>query len=87
MRVMKHNDDIIRSVSSFKKYNNVLTDIIEESSVWRKPVGCIEQVFCGTFVAKVYVGQQIKGTYKFDCTDFNAKVIPDNARVRLTKVA
>ncbi|MBQ2440807.1 MAG: hypothetical protein II502_01275 [Paludibacteraceae bacterium] len=87
MRVMKHNDIVIRSINAFKKYNDVLTDIIEETSVWRKPVGCVEQIFCGTFVAKVYVGQQIKGTYKFDCTDFNAKRIPDNARVRLTKVA
>ena len=87
MRVMKHNDDIIRSVSTFKKYNNVLTDIIEESSVWRKPVGFDEKIFCGTFTAKVYIGHQIFGTYKFDCTDFNAKVISDDARVRLTKVA
>ena len=87
MRVMKHNDDIIRSVSTFKKYNNVLTDIVNEDSVWRKPVGCDEKIFCGTFTAKVYIGQQIIGTYKFDCTDFNAKVIPDSARVRLTKVA
>ena len=74
-------------LTDFMRSFGELTRTLEENSVWRKPVGCIEQIFCGTFVAKVYVGQQIKGTYKFDCTDFNAKVIPDNARVRLTKVA
>lgn len=86
MRVMKHNDDAIRSVGAFRKYNNEMTEIVSEDAAWKKPKGFDEKIFCGTFVAKVYVGNAIKGTYRFDCTDFGRNVISDDARVRLSKV-
>ena len=85
MKVMAHNDDYIRSF--FKKYNNEMTEIVSENSVWRKPKGFTERIFCGEFIAKVYVGMKIMGTYKFDCSDFNAMNVPNDARVRLTKIA
>ena len=86
MKVMKHNDDVIRSISTFKKYNDVLTEIINDNMRFRKPKGFVEKIFCGTFTAKVYIGQQIIGTYRFDCTDFDREIIPDNARYRVSKV-
>lgn len=86
MKVMKHNDDIIRSVKEFKKYNNVMSEIVEETAAWKKPKGFQEKIFCGTFVAKVYIGNTIKGTYRFDCTDFGHNIVSDNARIRLSKV-
>ena len=86
MRVMDHNDNAIRSFKAFKHYNNVMTDIVSETSVWRKPIGFDDKIFCGTFIAKVYVGNEKIGTYKFDCTDFNAKCVPDDARVKVSRV-
>ena len=83
---MKHNDEVIRSVTAFRKYNNVMSEIISEDAAWKKPKGFEERIFCGTFTAKVYVGNVIKGTYKFDCSDFGHTIISDNARVRLSKV-
>ena len=85
MKIMAHNDNYIRGF--FKHYNTEMTEVVSENAVWRKPKGFDERIFCGTFVAKVYVGMKVMGTYKFDCTDFNAPVVPDNARVRLTKIA
>lgn len=85
MKVMTYNDDCIRSF--FKKYNNEMTEILTEKTFFRKPKGFTEKIFCGTFTAKVYVGMKVMGTYKFDCTDFDAAVVPDNARIRLTKIA
>ena len=87
MKVMKHNDEVIRSFSTFKKYNNELTEILAEKTFFRKPKGFTEKIFCGTFTAKVYIGQQIFGTYRFDCTDFDRNNIPDNAQYRVSKVS
>ena len=86
MRVMKHNDDVIRSVKAFKGYNNEMTEIVNENAAWKRPKGFDEKVFCGTFTAKTYVGNVIKGTYKFDCSDFGHSVVSDDARVRLSKI-
>ena len=87
MKVMKHNDEVIRSISTFKHYNNELTEILTEKTFFRKPKGFVEKIFCGTFTAKVYIGQKIIGTYRFDCTDFDRDIIPDNARYRVSKVS
>lgn len=85
MKVCKYNDDFIRTF--FKRYNNEMTDVVSETTKWNKPKGFVEKIFCGVFVAKVYVGQRIMGTYRFDCSEFAERIISDNARVRLTKVS
>lgn len=86
MRIMKHNDEIIRSVSTFKKYNNVLSEIVSEDYHEIKGHGLEKPLFCGEFTAKIYVGQQIAGTYKFDCKHFRNFMSLDRLTPKLTKI-
>ncbi|MBQ2440681.1 MAG: hypothetical protein II502_00635 [Paludibacteraceae bacterium] len=67
MKVMKHNDDAIRMIDTFKKYNIEMTEILEDDNTFRTIKGADGKIFCGTFIAKVYVGTKPIGTYKFDC--------------------
>ena len=86
MRVMSHNDEVIRQVSTFKRYNNVLTEIVSEDYREIKDK-CLEKpLFCGTFIAKVFIGQKIIGTYKFDCTHYRNFAKLDRLTPRLTKL-
>ena len=68
MKIMKHNDDAIRMIDTFKRYNTEMTEIIEDDNTFRTIKG-VEggRVFCGTFTAKVFVGTKPIGVYKFDC--------------------
>ncbi len=67
MKVMRHNDDAIRMVDTFKRYNTELTEIVSDDNTFKTIKGVEGKVFCGTFIAKVYIGTRIIGTYKFDC--------------------
>ena len=86
MRVMKHNDEIIKSVATFKHYNNVLSEIVSEDYKEIKGHGLEKPLFCGEFTAKIYIGQQIVGTYKFDCKHFRNFMQLDRLRPKLTKI-
>lgn len=67
MRILKHNDNAIRMIDTFKKYNTELTEIIEDDNIFIGVRGFDERVFCGTFIAKVFIGTRPIGIYKFDC--------------------
>lgn len=86
MRIMKHNDEIIKSVQSFKHYNNVLSEIVSEDYKEIKGHGLEKPLFCGEFTAKIYIGQRIVGTYKFDCKHFRNFMQLDRLAPKLTKI-
>lgn len=86
MRIMKHNDEIIRSIKTFKRYNNVLSEIVSEEYREIKGNGLEKPLFCGEFVAKIYIGQNIIGTYKFDCRHFKNFMGLDRLTPKLTKL-
>lgn len=65
---MKHNDEIIRSVKAFKKYNEILTEVVSEQYGVVRNRNLEKPLYCGKFVAKIYIGQHIFGVYEFDCT-------------------
>ncbi len=67
MKILKHNDDAIRMIDTFKRYNTELTEIMEDDNTFRNIKGVEGKVFCGTFTAKVFVGTKPIGIYKFDC--------------------
>lgn len=67
---MAHNDEIIRRVKAFRNYNQRSSEIVSENFSECKDRRLAEPLFCGTFVAKLYVGNQIMGTYSFDCRHF-----------------
>ena len=67
MKVMRHNDDAIRMIDTFKRYNTELTEIVSDDNTFKTIKGVEGKVFCGTFIAKVYLGTRPLGTYKFDC--------------------
>ena len=67
MKILKHNDDAIRMIDTFKRYNTELTEIIEDDNTFRTIKGVDGKVFCGTFTAKVFIGTKPIGVYKFDC--------------------
>ena len=70
MRIMAHNDEIIRRVKAFRKYNQRSSEILDEDFSECKDRRLEEPIYCGVFVAKIYVGNQIMGTYRFDCRHF-----------------
>ena len=88
MRIMRHNDNAIRMIDAFKKYNTELTDIIEEENVFRTIRGVEDKVFCGTFTAKVYIGTKPIGIYKFDCRHWAdiLKLTDQQMKPRITQV-
>ena len=86
MRVSKQNDEVIRSVSTFKKYNDELTEVVEEYPAEISGHGLERPLYCGIFIAKVYVGQRIIGTYKFDCRHFRNFRNLDRLMPKLTKI-
>lgn len=86
MRVMKHNDEIIKSVATFKHYNNVLSEIVSEDYKEIKGHGLEKPLFCGEFTAKIYIGQRIVGTYNFDCKHFRNFTQLDRLTPKLTKI-
>lgn len=86
MRITKEQDGIIRSVKTFKKYNDVLSDIVSEEPNYVNGRGLEKPLFCGVFTAKIYIGQQIIGTYKFDCSHFRNWRELNTFVPRLTKV-
>ena len=67
MRILTHNDNAIRMIDTFKRYNTELTEILEDDNCFRNIKGVDGKVFCGTFTAKVFVGVKPIGIYKFDC--------------------
>lgn len=68
MNVMKHNDEIIRSVKAFKHYNEFLSEVVSEQFNEVRSKHLTEPLYCGKFTAKIYIGQHIFGVYEFDCT-------------------
>lgn len=86
MRIMKHNDQIIRSVKAFKHYNDGMSEIVSEDYKEIKGHGLEKPLFCGEFTAKIYVDYQIKGTYKFDCRHFRNFTELDRLVPKLTKI-
>lgn len=86
MRIMRHNDEVIRTVSTFKNYNEVMSEVVSEDYRTVKIRGMEEPIFCGTFVAKIYIGQRIIGTYKFDCEHYRNIMTLDRLQPKLTKI-
>ena len=87
MKILSHNDSIIRSVQSFKKYNHVLSEVVDETFCEVKSPYLEQPLFCGIFTAKIYIGQKIIGTYQFDCRHFKRfmecdKFIPKVTRIK-----
>jgi hypothetical protein len=55
----------------------------------RKPLNCNQEVFCGWFTARIYVGNQLVGRYKFDCTSFDVPYFTEdgNEQTKVTKIS
>lgn len=86
MKIMGHNDSVIRSVSAFKKYNNVLSEVVDETYCEVKSHLLEKPIFCGVFTAKIYIGQKIIGTYQFDCRHFKRFMECENFVPKVTRV-
>ena len=88
MKVMNHNDNAIRMIDTFKRYNTELTEIIEDDNTFRTINGVEGKVFCGTFTAKVFIGTKPIGVYKFDCRHWRdiLKLSDHEMKPRLTLV-
>ena len=94
-RVIKRNgngisnveDDIIRG--TFPKYDRGMSSIIQEDYKTCKPSNCDCEVFCGWFIARIYVGNCLVGRYKFDCTSFNVPYFTEdgNEQTKVTKLS
>lgn len=80
-------DEIIRG--TFKKYDRGMSSIVSEQFKMRKPLNCDTEVFCGWFIARVYVGNRLVGRYKFDCTSFDVPYFTEdgNEQTRVTKIS
>lgn len=78
-------DDIIRG--SFKNYNKSMSTIVEENFKMSKPSNCNGEVFCGWFTARIYVGNQLLGRYKFDCTEYDVPRFIGNEDIHVTKLS
>lgn len=86
MRIMAHNDEIIRRVKTFRKYNQRSSEIITEDFAEYKDRQLDEPLYCGVFVAKIYIGNQYMGKYRFDCRHFRKYQEYDELLPRLQKV-
>lgn len=88
MRVMKHNDNAIRMIDTFKKYNQFLSEVVEDSDDYRVIRGVEGAVYCGVFVVRLYIGTRLLGTYEFDCRHW-ANILnlsPMQMKPRLRKI-
>ena len=79
-------DEIIRG--KFRNYDKRMSSIVEENYKMRKPLNCDCEVFCGWFVARIYVKNKLIGKYKFDCSSFDVPYFTadGNETTRITKV-
>lgn len=79
-------DDIIRG--TFPKYDRGMSSIITEQFKMRKPMNCNQEIFCGWFTARIYVGNRLEGRYKFDCTSFDVPYFTEdgNEQTKVTKI-
>ena len=79
-------DDIIRG--TFPKYDKGMSSIVDEQFKMCKPSNCDSEVFCGWFVARIYVGNHLVGRYKFDCTSFDVPyfTVDGNEHTQVTKI-
>lgn len=89
MKVEPHNDNIIRMVDTFKRYNPDLTEILEDNNLFNTIKGVEGKVYCGTFTARIYMRERCVGTYQFDCSHWaNIQTQTDNQmkpRLRVVK--
>lgn len=86
MKVMAHNDEVIRTVRTFKKYNQRCSEIISEDYQEINDRRLEKPLFCGVFTAKIYIGNQIMGKYRFDCRHYRDWENLDVLTPRLTKI-
>ena len=80
-------DDIIRGW--FKNYDRGMSTIVDEEFKMRKPANCDNEVFCGWFIVRIYVGNNLVGRYKFDCTSFDVPYFTEdgNEQTKVTKLS
>ena len=67
MRIMIHNDEVIRTVKAFRNYNQRSSEILSENYREVTDRQLEKPLFCGSFIAKIYVGNQVMGIYEFNC--------------------
>ena len=87
----KHNqgitnieDEIIRGM--FKNYDKGMSTITDELFKMRKPANCDNEVFCGWFKVRIYVGNRCMGVYKFDCTEYDVPMFMGPEDMHVTKI-
>lgn len=77
-------DDIIRG--SFKNYDRGMSNIMDEHFKMRHPSNCESEVFCGWFIARIYVKNKLVGRYKFDCTEYDVPFFMGYENIHITKL-
>lgn len=82
--ICNYEDEIIRG--QFKNYNKSMSSIIDEHKKFSSPSNCDGSVFCGWFVARIYVGDRFVGKYKFDCTEYDTPRFVGYEDMHVTKV-
>ena len=82
--ISNFEDEIIRG--TFKKYDKGMSTIIDGDFKTRKPSNCDCEIFCGWFVARIYVGNNCVGKYKFDCTEYDVPFFKGPEEIHVTKL-
>lgn len=86
MKIMAHNDEVIRTVKTFRNYNRFSSEILSEKFEEINDRQLATPLFCGVFIAKIYVGNQVIGTYEFDCRHYRKWRKLDVLTPKLTKI-
>ena len=66
MRILTHNDNAIR-MTSLKAYNRVMSEVVSDTDEFTVIKGVEGNVYCGKFIAVIYIGTKRLGRYEFDC--------------------
>lgn len=82
--ICNYEDEIIRG--QFKNYDKGMSSILDEYKKFSHPTNCDGEVFCGWFVARIYIGNRIVGIYKFDCTEYDTCRFIGHEDIHITKV-
>ena len=86
MRIIEHNDEVIKSVKAFKNYNKRLSEVVSEDYSEYKDRYLEKPLYCGVFVAKIYIGNTIFGTYEFDCRHYRQYLKLDKLAPKIRRI-